>query len=102
LHGGDGGDLRDSGYGGRGAVGLHRGVYGVGVLSLSSSPLYIGSRRPPNDPLIVLNDLGEVLEQTGVGSVKKRVHSRGFRRPEPVVRAGGTAGPGHASACQTF
>jgi hypothetical protein len=42
--------------------------------------------RPPNDPLVVPYNLGEVRERTGVESIKKCVCFQGFRRPEPVVR----------------
>jgi hypothetical protein len=43
------------------AAGLRCGGYGVIVFSfVGSSPLYIGSRRPPNDPLDVPYDLGKV------------------------------------------
>jgi hypothetical protein len=86
LCGGHGGNLHGDGYGGGRAVGLRHGGYGVCVRSLGSSPLYIGSMRPPNDPLVVPYNLGEVREQTEAESMKKCVCFQGFRRPEPAVR----------------
>jgi hypothetical protein len=68
------------------------------VFSLGSSPLYIGSRRPPNEPFGVPYDLREVWEWTWVKSVEKRVRSWGFRRLEPAVRAHGTVRCGHTDA----
>jgi hypothetical protein len=62
LCGGDGGDLRGGGYGGGRAAGLRCGGYGVCVFSLVSPPLYVVSMRPPNDPLVIPYDLGEVWE----------------------------------------
>jgi hypothetical protein len=71
-------------------------------LSLGSSSLYIGSKRTPNDPLVVSYDLGNILERTWVKSVKKHVCSRGFCCPEPAVWLHCMAGYGRTCARQSF